>query len=83
MILVFGTLVYFYNRRKFIGQQLCLYLLMYSVLRFIVEFFRGDPRGSVGILSTSQVISIGAFVAALIIYLLRRDVKTAEVAVSK
>jgi phosphatidylglycerol---prolipoprotein diacylglyceryl transferase len=83
MILVFATLVYFYNRRKFIGQQLCLYLLMYSVLRFIVEFFRGDPRGSVGILSTSQVISIGAFVAALIIYLLRRDVKTANVAVSK
>jgi phosphatidylglycerol:prolipoprotein diacylglycerol transferase len=83
MILVFAVLAYAFNRRKFIGQQLALYLLMYSVLRFTVEFFRGDPRGSVGVLSTSQVFSIGAFIAAIVIYLLRRDVKTAEVAVTK
>jgi phosphatidylglycerol---prolipoprotein diacylglyceryl transferase len=81
MILVFAVLVYSYNRRRFVGQQLSLYLLLYSVLRFVVEFFRGDPRGSVGVLSTSQVISIGAFVAAIVIYLLRRGVKPAQVAV--
>ena len=83
MILVFGTLAFFYNRKKFVGQQLFLYLLLYSVLRFTVEFFRGDPRGTIGIFSTSQVISIGAFLAAFVIYIFRRDVKTAEVAVSK
>jgi phosphatidylglycerol:prolipoprotein diacylglycerol transferase len=83
MILVFAVLAYFFPRRKFIGQQLCLYLLMYSALRFTVEFFRGDPRGSIGVLSTSQVISIGALVAALIIYLIRKGVKTANVVVTK
>ena len=81
MILVFAVLAFAYNRRKFIGQQLCLYLLMYSVLRFTVEFFRGDPRGTIGVLSTSQVISIIAFVAAIVIYLLRRGVKPVQVAV--
>lgn len=35
------------------------YLTAYSVLRFIVEFFRGDSvRGYIGYLSTSQVISL-------------------------
>ncbi len=83
MILVFSALVYSYNHRRFIGQQLSLYLLMYSVLRFSVEFYRADPRGSIGLFSTSQVISIIAFVAGLVIYFIRRDFKTAEVAVTK
>ena len=83
MMLVFALLAFSFNRRKFVGQQLCLYLLLYSVLRFNVEFFRGDPRGTIGILSTSQVISILAFVAALVIYFLRRDVKTVQVAIPK
>jgi phosphatidylglycerol:prolipoprotein diacylglycerol transferase len=83
MILVFGLLAYFYNRKKFAGQQLCLYLVMYSILRFNVEFFRGDPRGAIGMFSTSQVISILAFVAGFIIYLVRRDAKKVEVAVTK
>lgn len=35
------------------------YLIFYSIGRFILEFFRGDlERGSVGILSTSQFISV-------------------------
>lgn len=83
MILVFALLVYSFHHRKFIGQQLCLYLLCYSVLRFNVEFFRGDPRGSIGFFSTSQVISIFAFVGALVIYLIRRNAKTVQLAVSK
>ena len=39
------------------------YLIFYSTGRFILEFFRGDlERGSVGVLSTSQFISIFIFV---------------------
>ncbi|RGS82658.1 prolipoprotein diacylglyceryl transferase [Coprococcus sp. AF21-14LB] len=35
------------------------YLIFYSIGRFVLEFFRGDLiRGSVGVLSTSQFISI-------------------------
>jgi phosphatidylglycerol---prolipoprotein diacylglyceryl transferase len=83
MILVFALLAYFYNRRKFLGQQLCLYLIFYSILRFNVEFFRGDPRGSIGFFSTSQVISILAFAGAIIIYFFRRSVRSVGVAVSK
>jgi phosphatidylglycerol:prolipoprotein diacylglycerol transferase len=44
-----------------------LYVLTYAVLRFIIEFFRGDFRGEVlgGLLSTSQLISILASAAAI------------------
>lgn len=41
------------------GYVTAFYLIFYSIGRFIIEFFRGDLlRGSVGILSTSQFISI-------------------------
>ncbi len=48
-----------------------LYLLFYGVFRFALEFFRGDEiRGFIGLLSTSQWISIAAVVTglALVIY---------------
>ena len=39
-----------------------LYVILYAVGRFIVEFFRADPRGAVELgsnsLSTSQFISL-------------------------
>ena len=44
------------NRRGFLPA---LYLTMYSLARFILEFFRGDnERGSLLGISTSQIISI-------------------------
>ena len=39
------------------------YLLFYSIGRFLIEFLRNDPRGGVGVLSTSQFISLFIFAA--------------------
>jgi prolipoprotein diacylglyceryltransferase len=33
-------------------------MLLYGISRFIIEMYRGDPRGMVGTLSTSQFVSI-------------------------
>ena len=44
--------------RPFPGRTFWGYLLAYAVSRFVIEFYRGDPRGMVGPLSTSQLISI-------------------------
>ena len=49
------------KNRKFEGQVAAVYLIIYAIMRFILEFFRGDlARGSVfgGVLSTSQFIAI-------------------------
>lgn len=40
------------------GQVGAIYLICYSIGRFVLEFFRGDMRGSVKQLSTSQFISL-------------------------
>ena len=44
--------------RPFAGRTFWLYMLLYAVSRFIIEFYRGDERGTVGMFSTSQFISI-------------------------
>jgi phosphatidylglycerol:prolipoprotein diacylglycerol transferase len=44
--------------RKFAGRTFWLYMLLYSVSRYIIEFYRGDERGSIGPLSTSQFVSV-------------------------
>jgi len=44
--------------RPFPGRTFWGYILMYGVSRFIIEYFRGDPRGFNAGFSTSQWISI-------------------------
>ncbi len=44
--------------KSFDGRTFWVWVLLYGILRFIVEFFRGDERGSLLGLSTSQVISL-------------------------
>lgn len=71
-LMLFGFLVWFYRKKKADGQITALYLIFYSAGRFILEFFRGDlVRGSVGVLSTSQFISIFTFAAGVILLVLR------------
>ena len=42
----------------FAGRTFWTYLLLYGVSRFIIEFYRGDNRGAIGPLSTSQFVSV-------------------------
>lgn len=65
----FLVLCWFASRKKTDGQVAGLYLILYSIGRFFLEFFRGDLiRGSVGTLSTSQFISIFILIAGLAVY---------------
>ncbi|CAN5676030.1 prolipoprotein diacylglyceryl transferase [soil metagenome] len=77
MLVVFFFLLWLHRRRKFEGQVILLYALLYSVIRFAVEFVRGDPRGDIlGLssltgLSTSQIISLLVGVCALALLITR------------
>lgn len=63
-------LIFFIKKKQSDGQVGALYLILYSLGRFIIEFFRGDLiRGSVGQLSTSQFISIFMFVTGLFFFI--------------
>ena len=53
--------------KRFQGQIFGFYLVLYAVLRFIMEFFRGDAvRGLYfnGQISTSQIIALFIILAA-------------------
>ena len=60
--------------RRFPGRTFWLYMLLYAISRFIIEFFRGDERGAVGMFSTSQFISIllAPLAVAMLVYLSRQ-----------
>ena len=44
--------------RRYPGRTFWLYMLLYAVSRFVIEFYRNDPRGTVLMFSTSQFISL-------------------------
>ena len=46
--------------RPFPGRTFWLYMFLYAVSRYVIEIYRGDPRGVVPFLgiSTSQFISV-------------------------
>jgi phosphatidylglycerol---prolipoprotein diacylglyceryl transferase len=69
---LFFLLLWLAPRKRFRGQVAATYLLGYALLRFVIEFFRGDDRGTVlrGALSTSQFVAL--LVALAVIALLPR-----------
>ncbi len=61
---LFLLLFWLHRRKRFDGQILLVYAVLYGITRFTIEFFRDDPRGDIaGLtslthLSTSQLISL-------------------------
>ena len=72
-LLLFLLLSRLLKRKKFEGHLACIYLLLYPVCRFFLEFLRGDAyRGFLLGLSTSQWISIILFAGAILWLTARR-----------
>jgi len=66
------------ERRRYSGETFVRYVFGYALLRFAIELFRGDPRGSVfSVMSTSQFIAACGILAGLAIYALRRRIPPA------
>lgn len=80
-LLILGILLTFERRgRAFPGRTFWSYMLLYGISRFIVESYRGDARGMVGALSTSQFVSILIVPLAILMLLVlarRPDPETA------
>jgi len=78
MLVVFLFLLWLHKHKRFSGQVILAYALLYSIVRFAIEFVRDDPRGDIlGLttltgLSTSQLISLIVGVSALVLLIVRR-----------
>lgn len=70
---LFGLLSLMLAKGWLKNRLLAMYLLIYPVGRFALEFLRGDDyRGFLFGLSTSQLISIGVFAAAVVFLVMKR-----------
>lgn len=63
LLALFAALLAFRRRKKFMrtfgeGALTGVYMIGYGVIRFGIEYLRGDPRAAVGPFSISQTISI-------------------------
>ena len=70
------VLVRLSRRKRFDGEVILAYTLLYAIARFVLEFFRGDAdRGFVfgGWLSTSQFIALFLGPAAIALWFVRRQ----------
>jgi phosphatidylglycerol:prolipoprotein diacylglycerol transferase len=78
-LLILGILLFTEKRGKpFAGRTFWAYMLMYAISRYIIEFYRGDPRGEMFGMSTSQFISvILAPLSLIMLFWLSREMPSA------
>lgn len=70
-LIIFLTLHMFSNKKHRTGSIFIVYMMLYSIARFTIEFFRGDDRGTFILsISPSQIFSILVFITAILIYIL-------------
>lgn len=57
------------RKKPHVGIQTSMYIMIYSIARFLIEFLRDDDRGMWGFLSTSQYISILTLLFGIILFI--------------
>ncbi len=71
-LLIFAVLLWLFRRKHADGQIFIAFLGLVGLLRFGIEFLRGDPRGEGLGLATSQWIGLAMAVAAAVSWVLLR-----------
>ncbi|MBP5772581.1 MAG: prolipoprotein diacylglyceryl transferase [Eubacterium sp.] len=80
LVLIIAIILLILKIKKDFFYTIETYLISYSVVRFVLEFFRYDAiRGAAFGLSTSQWISIGIFIGTIISIIYRKKTGTKKV----
>ena len=80
-LLILGVLLATERRgRPFAGRTFWAYMLLYAISRYVVEIYRGDPRGEILGMSTSQFISLvlAPLSIAMLVWLSRSSPETPQ-----
>ena len=68
-MILFALLLLFQTTRPKKGQPCCLYVMLYSLLRFFLEFLRGDyVEPMLWGLKSAQVTALVSFCIALLLF---------------
>ena len=79
LLILGGLLLAERGGKGFAGRTFWTYLLLYPTARFIIEFYRGDPRGTVfDLVSTSQFVSLLLIPTSIVMLIVLRRSGTPE-----
>lgn len=78
MFLIAAVLTLYAKKNPKRGCVGAMYLILYSIGRFAVEFLRNDHRGAVGVFSTSQFISLFMAIFGVILFFKRKGSEEKE-----
>lgn len=62
------ALIWLYPRRQRKGSVLMVYCLVYPLIRFLLEFMRGDPRTRLMQLTSAQYVSVAIFIMGILLW---------------
>jgi phosphatidylglycerol:prolipoprotein diacylglycerol transferase len=68
LLIIFFLLILLKRKKRFAGQIFLYYIFLYGTFRVIIEFFRGDLRGQIAFLTTSQIISLILIVTGVFLW---------------
>lgn len=69
-VILFALLLLFQTTKPYKGQTCCLYVMLYSLLRFFLEFLRGDyTKPLLWGLKSAQATSLIFFIVALVLFI--------------
>ncbi len=74
-LIIFIIILTIYKKFKGTYKTIAIYSITYSVVRFVLEFFRGDAQRGIIILSTSQWISIVVFAIGIFLFVCPKKYK--------
>ena len=78
LVLIFFFLLFLKKHKRFNGQILLSYGICYGIFRFIIEFYRGDPRGGFFIFSTSQFVALIVVIVSVFLFFRWRPIRQAQ-----
>lgn len=65
---IMAVLILFSRKSKHTGDVGALYLMLYGIGRFFIEFLRTNEQGGIGYFTTAQLISIVFVIASLLLF---------------
>jgi phosphatidylglycerol:prolipoprotein diacylglycerol transferase len=68
LLIIFFFLLFFQSRRSFKGEIISLYLILYGIFRFFIEFLRGDLLPVFHGLTSTQLVSIIFVIVGTILF---------------
>ena len=75
LLAIFFLLFFFQSRRRFKGEIISLYFILYGAFRFLIEFLRGDSAEVLLGFTSAQIISIIFVAVGIILFVLMKRVK--------